>query len=279
MTSIATQTRIEEPAMKATAALHIACWGSSGSGKSSVAVNLACELADLGQRVLLVDADSHRPSLAAMLGITNPGPGITALLRLIRAGRFDLEELKRLGHQIELGSKSLWLVTGMNSPARWPELDAASLSALATGASEYFDVLVWDLASDLELGVVGGDFGGERNIATNCILGFASHSLGLFAADPVGINRFLFDIRSVGRDIIPVANRVRSTVLGRNPERQLRDALFQLSRIKLEHEIVEEAGFDEMLKNVRPLMLQANRSKARETIRQIAQQILDSPND
>lgn len=258
---------------------QIVCWGSAGSGKSAISVNLAAELVDLGQRVLLVDADSYHPSLAAMLGVVDPGPGITAVLRLVRSERFDFDELTRLGHKIELERKSMWLITGMNNPARWPELDANSLAALAAFAAQSFDFVVWDVAAELETGVVGGQFGEERNIAGATLVGLADEVIGLFSADPVGINRFLFDVRCVGRDFIPIANRVRSSVLGRQPERQLRDALFQLARINLLHEIPEDPGFDEMLKSIRPLSLQGNRSKAREVVRQLAQQLIDFPTD
>jgi len=61
-----------------TTAMTIACWGSAGSGKSTVGANLAFELAALGLRVVLVDADTYNPSLSALLGITDPGPGLTA---------------------------------------------------------------------------------------------------------------------------------------------------------------------------------------------------------
>lgn len=278
MTSTVMQAVQAPQTQSALAARNIVCWGSSGSGKSSLAVNLACELTDMGQRVLLVDSDSYQPSLAALLAIKSPGPGITAALRLVRAGRFDFAELERLGHKIELNQKFLWLISGMNSPARWAELDAGALAAFASGVASWFDFVIWDIATPLESGVVGGELGAERNAASNSIIGFSDTVLATFLADPVGINRFLFDIRCIGRDYIPIANRVRPSVLGRQPERQLRDALFQLARVKLNFEIPEDQGFDEMLKNVRPLMLQSNRSKARETIRQLAQELMDMQN-
>ena len=264
-----------KPKLVTDAGRHVAVWGSSGSGKSSVAVNLSCELADLGHTVLLIDADSYHPSLAALLGVVSPGPGITALLRLARANRLTVEELHRLGHEVNLGSRGLWLVTGMNNPSRWPELDSEALIGLANFAQAQFDFVVWDIATHLEQDSIGGPSGQMRNQASSTILSLAEVVLGLFLADPVGINRFLFDSRLVGREFMAVGNRVRPTVLGRKPERQILDGLYQLAKLKVEQLISEDQGFDEQLRTIKPLMLQPKKPRAREQIRQLAHEIID----
>jgi receptor protein-tyrosine kinase len=57
-----------------------------GEGKSSTATNLAITLAQAGKKVLLVDGDLRRPSIATMLGLEG-AVGLTTVL----VGRSDLE--------------------------------------------------------------------------------------------------------------------------------------------------------------------------------------------
>jgi flagellar biosynthesis protein FlhG len=54
--------------------------GKGGVGKSIVAANLACALAALGLRTVVVDGDLGAPNLHTLLGVTNVGPTLHALL-------------------------------------------------------------------------------------------------------------------------------------------------------------------------------------------------------
>lgn len=53
--------------------------GTSGEGKSFVAINLAAAIAQMGKRVLLAGMDIRRPQLARYLGV-QPSPGLTQYL-------------------------------------------------------------------------------------------------------------------------------------------------------------------------------------------------------
>lgn len=272
MTTLDLRNQIELPAT-ATAAKSILCWGSAGSGKTSLAVNLSFELANNGWRVCLIDADTYHPSVAALLGITQNSGGLAAFLRLIRQDRLDQAEYDRLIEEVRFSSSGLSVITGIPSQTRWSEIDPQALQALIERLSSRFDFLVWDAASYTQTGLLCAESGRDRNQATAFLLGQADLVLAMFLSDPVGLNRFLFDLREVGREVWPVANRLRSSVLGRNPQGQIRSVLSKTANLTLAGEIVEDEGFDNLLQSTKPLLLQNRASKALQGIRKLSQEI------
>jgi MinD-like ATPase involved in chromosome partitioning or flagellar assembly len=255
-------------------AKSVVCWGSVGSGKTSIAVNLSFELANLGHRVCLIDADTYHPSVAALLALTSPGGALTAILRLARQQRLSNEEFARLSKKIDFAGGSVWVIPGINALARWSEVDDISLAALSQELGKKFDILIFDVATHTQSGLVDALSGKERNQATNHLLSSADIVLANFLADPVGVNRFLFDLRSAGREVLPVANRVRPGVIGRNPVGQLKGILEQTTEQKLFSDISEDEGFDVLLQSTRPLLLQGRSSKAQQGLRKLAKEIV-----
>jgi MinD-like ATPase involved in chromosome partitioning or flagellar assembly len=241
----------ETPAMLS--AKVIAVWGSAGSGKTTLAVNIGFEMSSMDLRVLIIDADSYRTS------------------------RLTIEELYRLTEEIQFGKKSLRVLTGLNAPSRWPELDAESISTLIQFSREHFDVVVIDVSSELEQGLVSSGSDISRNSSTRAIIEQADFALGLFAADPVGLNRFLWDCRNTDFEFWPVANRVRASTIGKNPDRQLKDTMHRLARLEIKAVIAEDANATDLsLLKAQPLCLCAKNSKTRESIRLLSLDLLDA---
>ena len=106
-----------------------------GEGKSTIAINLAVSLADAGARVILVDADLRRPSIAEYLGIEG-GVGLTTVL----IGRAEVEDVVQ-----PLGKTSLDLLPAGQIPPNPSELlGSVAMADLLERLSESYDMVLLD---------------------------------------------------------------------------------------------------------------------------------------
>ncbi|WP_239525668.1 P-loop NTPase [Microbacterium sp. B35-30] len=216
----------------------IAVWGAAGApGRSTVATELAVELARGGRHVALVDADTHAPSLALTLGLADEGPGFAAACRQAELGGLDARELTRIA--VPLGRTGVDVLTGINRPSRWPELSDRRVAAALAACREWADYTVVDVASSLERDeeIVSDLDGPRRNAATLAALRSADLVVAVVAADPVGIARFLrghADLRATigATPVAVVANRLRPGTLGIDARGQVRRTLDRFGGIE-----------------------------------------------
>jgi MinD-like ATPase involved in chromosome partitioning or flagellar assembly len=209
----------------------IVVWGSAGApGRSTLAVELAMELARGGRHVGLVDADSHAPSIALALGLADEAPGFAAACRQSELGGLDAHELTRIAAPI--GRTGVDVLTGLNRPSRWPELSESRVGAALAACREWADYTVVDVAAPLERDeeIVSDLDGPRRNAATLAALRSADLVVAVAAADPLGISRFLrahADLRATigATPVAVVANRLRPGALGIDARGQVRRTL------------------------------------------------------
>ncbi|MFD4959910.1 CpaE family protein [Microbacterium sp. NPDC058389] len=209
----------------------IAVWGPAGApGRTTVATELAMELARGGRHVALVDADTHAPSIALMLGLADEGPGFAAACRQAELGGLDARELTRIA--IPLGRTGVDVLTGINRPSRWPELSDRRVTTALAACRDWADYTVVDVASSLERDeeIVSDLDGPRRNAATIAALRAADLVVAVAAADPLGVARFLrayAELRATigATRVAVVANRLRPGALGIDARGQVRRTL------------------------------------------------------
>ncbi|WEK62742.1 MAG: hypothetical protein P0Y60_08465 [Candidatus Microbacterium colombiense] len=216
-----------------------AVWGPPGApGRSTVAIQLATELARTGRHTALIDADTVAPSLALLLGLGDDAPGIAAACRRANLGGLDATELTRLATVVETSGGDIDVFPGINRPSRWPELGSVRLQAALQACRSWSEETVVDVAAafDADEEATYDLAGPRRHAATTTTLLEADLIVAVAAADPVGISRFLRDHAELRRvtgstPVSVVINRVRPGPLGLDARGQVRRTLERFAGI------------------------------------------------
>jgi MinD-like ATPase involved in chromosome partitioning or flagellar assembly len=159
---------------------------------------------------------------------------------------------------------------------RWSEVRIDDLVSLLSAVGPHFDLIVFDLNDELsDKTIVDSELDSREEVA-RWIVESVDLLLATFIADPVGINRFLFDLSSTDRDLWPVENRLSARGLGKSAAKQLRALLSDFTSSPIRAELPSDtASCDATISNARPLLLESPNSKLTLAIRALAAQILD----
>lgn len=210
----------------------IAVWGSAGApGRTTLAVNLAAEAAAAGSRVVLIDADTHAPSIAAALGLIEESAGVAQACRLADQGLLDAGSLAGVGVNVDIKGHRMTVLTGITRADRWIEIRGTALARVLEHSRALADIIVVDCGSSVEADeeLSFDTMAPRRNAATLVALERADTVYAVGAADPVGVPRLvraLTELEAAVPGVSPliVLNKVRRTAAGRAPERQLTQA-------------------------------------------------------
>ena len=271
-----------DPGGDATPGVIIAVWGPAGApGRTTVALNLASELARLGKPTVLVDADTYGGCIAQALSLLDEAPGLAAATRSADQGSLDLAALARLAPEVSPG---LRVLTGIPKAERWPELRAAALEHVLTLTRRLARFTVVDcgfsLEDDEELSY--DTLAPRRNAATLTSLAVADQVLAVGAGDPIGLQRLVRGLQELGTVASPsptvVINRVRSSAVGPRPESRIRDALTRFAGIDDPRFIPDDpATLDGALLAGQSLAEAAPDSELRKTLVLLAREICGEP--
>ncbi|WP_082513311.1 MULTISPECIES: AAA family ATPase [unclassified Leifsonia] len=200
----------------------IAVWGPTGApGRTTLAVNVAAEIAARGYSVLLADIDPYGGTVAPMLGLLDEAPGFAAACRLAGADSLTRAELDRIAQRYGNRDSSFRVLTGISRATRWPELGGSRVTAVLDACRRWVDVVVIDTGFSLESDEeISSDlFAPRRNGATIAALRAADHVIAVGGADPIALPRFLRGYADLTEAIEPirvsvVMNRLRASASG-----------------------------------------------------------------
>ncbi|MBB2890763.1 AAA family ATPase [Flexivirga oryzae] len=267
-----------DPAAAPAPAPVVVVWGPGGApGRTTLAVNLAAESARLGVPTVLVDADTHAACVAQHLALLDEAPGVAAATRLADAGHLDLRSLAAAAPEVSPG---LRVLTGLPRADRWPEIRDDALTAVLEQCRQLARLVVVDVAAPLEDDeeLSYDTAAPRRNAATLAALDVATTVLAVGSADPVGLQRLvrgLDDLRAVVPEPpLVVANRVRASAVGSDPEHRVAEALQRFAAVRVVRMIPDDrAACDGALLAGKVLAEHATGSAARKAIVALATEL------
>ncbi|WP_154795174.1 AAA family ATPase [Occultella kanbiaonis] len=258
----------------------VVVWGPSGApGRTTIAVNLAAELAAAGEPTLLVDADIWGASVAQVLGVLDEFAGLAAAVRAADHGTLDAAALARLTPWV---SQDLRVLPGLARPGRWREVSGASLDVLWDQARRLSRWVVIDAPVLVPDDESGFDLGPARNAVAASAFSAADELVVVGAAEPIGVERLvqalldLDDVAPTGLSRTVLVNRVRATAAGPRAAASVGEALARFAGVSDPVLVPDDRPMcDRALLAGTAWAEAAPRSAAREVVRDVARALRD----
>jgi MinD-like ATPase involved in chromosome partitioning or flagellar assembly len=203
----------------------IGVWGPKGApGRTTVAIELAHELALVDANTLLLDGDPYGGDVVQALGVVEELPTVIWAARM--AAKEELDAARLALDLRRIGRSGPVFIPGLPRPELWAEVSEFGWRQLLLVARAAYENTVIDVGFCLETEGNGfGPTGQGRNRMTRDAIGASDRVVAVCRADPVGVKNFLWSFDEltelVDREsIVVVVNRV-----ARGDERELGDLL------------------------------------------------------
>ena len=199
-----------------------AVWGPKGApGRTTVAVELAAELAHSGAPTVLVDGDTYGGDVAQLLGVIEELPTIVWASRAATRPEADVTEGLR-----RAGPDGPALIPGITRADLWDHVGSYAWRELLTRLRGSFDHTVVDVGFCLEDPAL--PLGGEgRNSVARETLRESDHVVAVCRCDPVGLKTFLWAYSALTEIVEPDRILVCANRVLPGSERQIADVLRQ----------------------------------------------------
>lgn len=258
-------------AQEATIIAVTSAWG--GPGRTTVAVNLAAEIAARGTNPLLVDADIWGASVKQYLGLDPDGAGIAAAIRAVERGTFTLEGLRRLTEDVA----GIAVLGGLNKSERWREVSGGAVTTFWQTLRTWPGHIIVDAPVRIPTDGHEGPslYGPAPNAMWEEISGAATQVCVVGGADTVGIHRFInFLLDHPRPGAHAVINRLRPSAAGPRAKESIEELLQRYARMTDPLLIPHDDAVDRAILNGQPLRVAAPKSPARVGIRALAERLL-----
>lgn len=187
----------------------VTVWGPKGApGRTTVAIELACEIAKREPRTALVDADTYGGDISQMLAVIEEMPTIVWAAQVASQDRLD--EATLLSSLRRTGADGPVLLPGLNRPELWSDISTFGAARLMDVFATSFAFTILDVGFGIEL---EERLQVDRDRLARQMIGISDHTVAVCRADPVGVKTFLWSMERLKEikdldEILIVANRV-----------------------------------------------------------------------
>ncbi|HET7482588.1 MAG TPA: P-loop NTPase [Actinomycetota bacterium] len=179
----------------------VAVWGPKGSpGRTTLAIELAAEVAAAGSSVALIDADLSGGDIAQMLGVADDGPSVIWASQAASKDGVGPAELDAALSPLDEGFA---LVSGINRADLWRDVSHYGWKRLLDALRSRYQFIFCDLGSGLGTTEPETDLLADREAVARETLTTADTVVAVCRGDAVGVKNFLWAFQSLTELVDP----------------------------------------------------------------------------